>query len=163
METVKKHLFIDLESTLIETWGVNTLGPKHKVLHLLDEHFEHSHHNEPLDATVWSFAIWNDTDRIIFNTETKFWLEEEFNLNFIAVPTVDEMIKAVCKIKGFNIGKLDSWDFIPMWGKDRSLEDWIKLHSNKFIDSTVVLIDDLVENRTVNIHNSNIQIEFVKV
>jgi len=163
MAHLSKHLFVDLERTLIDTWGTNTLGPKHRVVELLAEHFEHSRHNRPLDATVWSFAIWDDRDRIIFNTETKFWLEDEFNLNFVDVITVKEMIDAVCELKGFNLQKIDLWDFCPMWGKDRSLEDWIKLKAREFANKHIVLLDDMVGNRTVNIHDTNTRIDFVKV
>jgi hypothetical protein len=162
MEFTKKHLFIDLEETLIDNWDAANLGPRNKVLHLLEKHFDHTLSTSRLDATIWSFAVWDEKDVKDFDQRMCKWLEDHFNLSFIRIVSCKEMRDAIVKLKGFNMG-LDVSEMVQLWGKDRSLEDWVKFHLDEFADSEIVLLDDLVMNRSVHFHDANVKITFAKV
>lgn len=156
-DKVNKHLFVDLEETLIDSWESGQLGPKGKVWSLLDTHFGR---DRPVtNATVWSFAVWDQKDVDHFNNNFKTWLENQFNLRFVDVVTTAEMV-VVCKNHlGWN--HLDTTELIQLLGKERSLEIWLKNHNYR--DCEVVLLDDVVENKTVHFHDKNLTLNFVKV
>lgn len=162
MSHIKKHLFIDLEETLIDNWQRANLWKRNKVWEFLGDHFCHTQNDPPLDATVWSFAVWDAKDIVDFNKRMKRWLEDVFNLNFVRVVTTEQMRDAIVELKGFNMG-LDVSEMVQLWGKDRSLEDWVKLHMKDFVNSEIVLLDDMVINRTVHFEDDNVRIRFVKV
>ena len=162
MTITKQHLFIDLEETLIDNWDSANLGPRTKVWQLLGDHFLHTVNDAPLEATVWSFAVWDDHDKEHFDKRMRKWLEEVFNLKFVRVVTCKEMRDTIVELKGFNLG-LDVSEMVQIWSKDRSLEDWVKFHLNDFANSRIVLLDDMVMNKTVRFEDANVEVRFVRV
>lgn len=161
MNPLKRHLFVDLEETLIDNWDAANLGPKNRVMDLLKIFFNHSPTGPRLDATVWSFAVWNERDAADFERRMRKWLEDVFNLNFVRVVTCEEMRKAICQLK--RLSHLDQTEMSQLWGKDRALEDWVKLHMSDFAHTEVVLLDDMVMRKLVRFEDANVQVRFVKV
>jgi len=165
MTHIQKHLFVDLEETLIDNWFDANLASRNRVLDLM---FQHGfigadlQSSPPVDATVWSFAIWGQEDVDNFNKRLRKWLGEVFNLNFVRIVTTEEMRNAIVELKGFNLG-LDVSEMVQIWSKDRTLEDWVKLHIKDFRNSEIVLLDDMVMNRTVHFEDDNVKIRFVRV
>jgi hypothetical protein len=155
---MNKHLFIDLEETLIDTWDNFHLGPVNRINALLDEHFPGQ--RPSLDATVWSFAVWNDKDRDHFNKTMRDFLGGIFGLNFVRVITCEEMIEAIVAFKGFAKGSIDMVEMSQIWGKEGSFECWVRLNEGP---GHFVLIDDVVPNRTVLLPDNSQTIQSVRV
>lgn len=154
-----KHLFIDLEETLITTWNDAHLGRKQIVEMLLCEHFPGYPNGEKLDATVWSFALTNNKDRDYFNTNLKNWLSENYHLNFIEVPITQNIAE---HSRDFT-GKKNTYTYqiLADYGKEGTLSHWVRMRDMH--DCEIVLLDDLVEDKRTSFYNRNLHITCVKV
>lgn len=152
-----KQLFIDLEETLITDWHDPHVGPRSRVLELLEQHFGPDRGRLP--AIVWSFAISDDRDRQRFKEYMKPWLEDVFHLGFVQVVTMDEMCECTKKYTGFD--RVPPYELIQTYRKDLSLEHWVRTHYPK--DFHAVLLDDTVENKEVSWPDHNLKITYVHV
>lgn len=159
MKNLPKRLFVDLEETLIDSWNSGNLWKRERVFAQLNEHFGKD--RGILDATVWSFAVSNDEDVKVFNSRFKNWLEEIFGLNFIDVVSKQRIMRDVLKFRGFPSNAFDEWEFTQIWGKDKSLENWAR--ANNFENCEIVLLDDMVQNKTIDFRDWNLRITFVRM
>ena len=87
---MKRILFLDLENTLIDSWGnwylcSNWERIKQRIKEL-----------NPDEVHVFSYAIWNETDKQYFDV-SKVRLEKDYDIKFAEETLSVEDIKKVCK------------------------------------------------------------------
>ena len=143
-------IFVDLEQTLIESWHDHRICNRVKV-----SNFIKAHGNA---VELFSFAVWDEKDREKFETDLKYWLEEEHNLVFTKIHCLEDIAKVIREFRGVQYETLN--DVITLHGKDRSLEDFC-LAQNK-TDWKFVLLDDVVQNKTIIFRDLNVEFNFVR-
>lgn len=158
---MRKHLFLDLEETLITDWYNPALGQRDLVNALLEKHFATGAMGTRgvLDATIWSHAVSDTRDVERFNQYMKDWLERAYAINIIRVITMDEMCECTKAWTGFD--RVPPYELIQTYKKDISLEHWVRTHIQK--DAHVILLDDTVENKEVFWSDHNLRLTFVRV
>lgn len=149
METVR-HLHLDLEDTVIEPvvngWP-NTIAipEKLKQIRRFIEIFKPHH------VHIFSFAVWNEREHMMFCTYTKEYLERVLKVKFITVPTVDDdIIPYAARAIRMSPEVVSFQDASDFWGKGESFRLYLK-HLWKDLPEQgrhveAVLIDDAVEN-----------------
>jgi len=115
MSNTGRHLFIDLEDTVIEPvlngWGRTALLNIEKVKRFIKEF-------KPNTVNIFSFAIWNTAELDKFNTLCRPGLEQALGIKFNAIPTVDDdIIPMCCNVLGIGQGAVDFDDCSTFWGK----------------------------------------------
>lgn len=137
----KMKIFLDLEDTIIHTWNDPVLCNFTQVKDFLTD-------NNITKVSIFSFAIWDDKDKKVFETQLKPFLESALNVEIIEWPSVDEMIDII--LTHFCI-KFDRHEFITVWGKSRAFFDFCK--ATQIEDC--LLIDDVVTDETLTININN--------
>jgi len=122
--------FFDLEETLITDFDNPRIINRDKVKYL----------NYPVEVGVFSFAIWNEMDRIRFNSQIKPMIEDTFNVIVTEAPTMDEMVE-VLKEKWTAIDDRD--DIFDFFGKERTFVEYCRL---MYPGEPCTLVDDQVPN-----------------
>lgn len=145
-----KHLFLDLEDTVITPvmngWENTELINVQKIKAFMTEF-------QPDQLHVFSFAIWNVTERDRFNRHTRPAIELSLNMKFGLVPTVDDdIIFACCRMMSIDPGSVDFSEMSNFWGKQGAFRlNMLFKHQQTYthgIDTEVVLLDDAVVNET---------------
>jgi len=145
-----KTVFVDLEETLVESWHDHRLCKLAKVQDFLGVHGR--------QVELFSFAVYNDADLDYFNRELKVFLEHACGLSFTKVHLAEDVKKAV---QDFTRNYYESLpEFISEHGKSRAFEDFCLAQQKT--DWEFVLLDDVVQNKTILLHDSNVKITFVK-
>lgn len=143
-------IFVDLEQTLIESWYDHRICNREKV-----SNFIKAHGNE---VELFSFAVWDEKDREKFEIDLRQWIEEEHNLVFTKIHCLEDIAKVIREFRGVQYETLN--DVITLHGKDRALEDFC-LAQNK-TDWKFVLLDDVVQNKTIIFRDLNVEFNFVR-
>lgn len=150
MNLVRKHLWLDLEDTVItpvlEGWWKTELINIAVVRDVIAEF-------KPDFLHIFSFAIWNETERAQFNAAVRPHLEAALGMEFTTVPTVDDDILPVCcKIMGLTASTVDFQEMSNFWGKHESFRLFMRsVHANTAkhgVSAEVMLLDDAVFNET---------------
>lgn len=115
MTEPRRHLFLDLEDTIIapvmEGWFRTYLVNVNKVKAVIAEFQPHAIH-------LFSFAIHNKLELDLFNQGTRTMIEEALGRKLSACPTVDDDIIPVCaKVLGIHYERLDFQDLCDFLGK----------------------------------------------
>lgn len=147
---MKTKFFFDLELTLIFSWQDAIILYQHRPI------FE-QHGAKGVTVDLFSFAVNDQHDAILFDQTYQAVLEEEFDLHFDNVWTVKKLMEISKWEKSMTEYK---W----YYGKARSFIDLVvnKLSKEQVEPTTYVLFDDMVENNSISI-NENTIIKFVKV
>ena len=148
---MKKVLWLDLEDTVIEPvlqgWGNVSLIPRNilKIKSFMEDW-------QPDELSIFSFAIHNEFEKKSFSHWVKPWLEDQFGMKIISIPTVDGEIKSAC-CNDLKLAKelVTFHDMIEFWGKQISFRLLIKQMNN--VD--VVLFDDAVVDEVFSFPNVN--------
>lgn len=144
------NVFLDLEGTVIDSWGAARAMNHDKVrafLKLMDGAKVH----------CFSFAVHNSRDKGVFDTQLRPWLERELGVQFVSCPSVQDQID-FHRSKGVFFDNVN--DFINDMGKVNAFEAWV---AGNFPGTNNVLVDDVVPNKSVVLHDSNTNIVFVNV
>lgn len=150
--TIRKHVFLDLEGTVITLIDDPVLGNISKVKEWLDK-------EDVMAVGIFSFAIDNNEER---NTFMKSWtrrtLDEVLGTIIGNVVTTEDACRAARQVHKVSFEAL--WEFKQLWGKERGFIDFAR---NKFKDAEVVLLDDMVPNMTMIMPDLNLTIRMVNV
>lgn len=149
MDTV---FFLDLEETVIDSWGSARLVNTNLVRDFL-------HSNKVQKVGVFSFAIQNDSDRQEFFDKIAPNLAKALNIEFSRdCPTVAEL-------RALDQHVTSTWfdsvfDFIQLRGKQQAFTLWA---NTNFRGTDCVLVDDTVDDVTVHNRLTGRNIHFVNV
>jgi hypothetical protein len=150
MSKLRKHLFLDLEDTVItpvmDGWFNTHMINVAKVRKFIAEF-------KPDAVHLFSFAIWNQEELKRFNLGTRPMLENSLGIKLSGVPTVDdEIIPVCCRVKGIDPGRVNFSDMSDFWGKHDAFRlNMMHMFKNTHehdTDVEVVLLDDAVMNET---------------
>lgn len=128
-------VFIDLEGTIIDEWGVNNFliknaeQVKETVQHLLID-----------ELNIFSFAVLNEADKELFRRELQPQIEKFFALR-VKVWSKNEIMDAVLKRK--NLNNISEFDFYSIFGKGWA---FIEFCQALWTEGSFLLFDDAVEN-----------------
>ena len=148
--TKRKHLFLDLEDTIItpviEGWWNVELVNVDKIKSFINEF-------QPDVVNIFSFALHGDIDRNNFSASNcKSMIEKALGVSIGNVPIVEnEIIQACCNQKWISADRVDFMDIRDFWGKHDAFRLWTKhLFEHSFKnwqqETEVVLLDDDVFN-----------------
>ena len=108
---------------------------------------------------IFSFAIDNDVERITFmNSWLRKALEEGLGVTVGNVITVEEVRNSILRKNRVKLE--DLWEVKQLWGKERGFVDHCKVN---FKNCECVLLDDLVDDMTMNVKDLALIIETVNV
>ncbi len=148
-------VFLDLEQTVIDSWDNPLLMNVEKIRDTLDL-------LSVTEVGIFSFAIWNDEDKVDFEKRgIKLAIENALNVKITQILTIPQIAKEIFWKTGM---QLELTEFITLWGKQRAFIDWAMVtHQKTDKDTTIVLIDDVVQNLTITDHDRGIIIELMKI
>ncbi len=150
-EHMMKKIFLDLEGTVITTWGDAMLCNTAVVGKFLKA-------EGVTEVDIFSFAVYDDADRQSFNNGIKKALEmSSLGVTINHCPTVDDMMRVV---KRFTMTAWTRQEMLSVWGKYRTFVDYCRA---QYKDMECVLVDDVVPNMTIVDHDKNLTIRFVNV
>lgn len=136
-------LWLDLEDTIItpvvEGWNrfeIINLEKIQEMIRLI----------KPNQINIFSFAIWDEHQRRMFDTHCRPHLEAALDCQFNMVPTVDNhVIPAACQVLGLSPSRVEFSDASSFWSKQESFRLFLRrTFANR--ESHHVLLDDAVEN-----------------
>lgn len=147
MSKLSRHLFLDLEDTIItpvmDGWFNTHLINVQKIKQVIEDF-------DPIEIHIFSFAIWNQAELRGFNMGIRPMIEQALGRTLSAVPTVDDdIIPVCCKVKGISPDRVDFSDCSDFWGKHEAFRlnmrnlfrtNW----KNWEIETEVVFLDDAV-------------------
>ena len=147
-----KHLWLDLEETIIDSWSSGLLINPHKIRKWLDQ-------NDIDDIHIWSFAIWDDKDKNEFVTSgMKESIECVLRRQILSSLSVIEMHKLVYQYEKVRYD--GTTDFMSLNGKHWS---FIKYCMGHHIGEHCILIDDCVPSWTLNDNKTGTIVELINV
>lgn len=157
-----KHLFLDLEETVIEPvvngWFLTNLINVEKIKAFQTEF-------NPDFIHVFSFAIWNERERDLFDAGTRQKIERLLGTTLTVVPTVQgDIIPTCAKAKGMVPSCVDFLELINFWGKQDAFRLYVR---SMFSDAStlieVAFLDDDVYNETFEFHDINVKGRIINV
>ena len=143
-------VFVDLEETLIESWDDHRICKRQKVRDFIKAHGH--------EVELFSFAVWNEKDRDIFSASLQDWIQVEHEIIFKKIHTLQDVARTVRDYRSVHYETLN--DVITLHGKDRAFEDFCLAQNKR--DWKFVLLDDVVQNKTIKYHDKNIEFEYVR-
>jgi hypothetical protein len=148
MSTVRRHLFLDLEDTVItpvlEGWFNTHMINVQKVKAQIEAF-------KPDAVHLFSFAIWNQEQLLRFNMGTRPMLENSLGVKLQGIPTVDdEIIPACCSVMNLSTDRVDFQEMSNFWSKHEAfrlnMRHMFKNTHRHDVDVEVMLLDDAVIN-----------------
>lgn len=146
---MKKIVFLDLEETVIRSWGDPTLVNKDWIQYLL-------HQEQVQEVHIFSFAIFNQADKDRFSQQIKPFLENALEVRIRSWVSIAEINKI---IRSFTSVVLEDWELTDVWGKMRAFQDYCRA---QYKDTECVLIDDVVPNSTFLLSDDKLTIRTIK-
>lgn len=158
---MNKILFLDLEDTIITPvttgWHNIDLINLEKIKSFILE-------NKITTLNIFSFAIWNESEKEKFSDKCLPWIESELGHKVSFIPTVDShIINACCLQKGLNRSTVDFSDLGAFWSKDIAFMLCIKEWFKDKTDNHCFLLDDVVENVDMFFSKNNLKISILNV
>jgi len=148
------NLYLDLEDTVIDSWDSRLIKPVQ--CKRIKDFMEFCKYEE---FSIFSYAIWNDADREVFNAKIRPMLEKYFECECVHVPTVQEMMETDHKLTGLHFNSIS--DYIRIRGKADGFRNWVV--NMKPENDHYALIDDAVTDMATKYHNTQLTIEFFDV
>jgi len=155
----KVSVFIDLENTIIKTWNNHDLINILKIRNQLD-----SLQNFDRTIGIFSFAIYNETDKHIFNRDIKKKIEEALNVKIKVFPSIEDILFIIMKGTGCiwnSDSDEDVYEFFNLKGKSGAFEDFCI--SQGKTEEHFILIDDMVPDKIIEFKRTGLKIEFINV
>jgi hypothetical protein len=148
-----KKVFLDLEETIINSWNDKLF------LHHVDKIRKWLDKNEIKEIHIWSFAIWDESDKQHFVTSRLMEdIETALGRPIISYYSVEEMQTKVEYYEGMIYDCRT--EFMQINGKRWS---FIKYCLGSHKDCECILIDDAVPNQTLIDHDKNLTIQLINV
>ena len=147
---VRFNVFLDLEQTVITSWDEGLLLNATKVREFLAE-------QNVTNFTVFSFAVWDDKDKVNFERLHRRGLERALDCKVAACPSVEDFMQADTELTGVHFDSLT--DFISIRGKVGAFTNWVRF---KGLGNSV-LVDDVVPNIDIVNRDSGAVTRFVNV
>ena len=110
---------------------------------------------EPHSVVIFSFAIWDQQQRRLFETYCRPHLERELGVTFDLVLTVDDdIIPTCCRQLGIEPSTVDFQELSAFWGKQGAFRLWARdfaldHRSTSILPLHLLLLDDVVYNERV--------------
>jgi len=106
---------------------------------------------KPAHINIFSFAIWNEPSRELFNQGTRPMLEQALGVTFDLVLTVDDdVIPACCAVMKLNPSSVDFSEMSNFWSKQGAfrlcMQHMFKNSHTHGVAVEVALLDDAVFN-----------------
>lgn len=144
-EDSPRHLFLDLEDTVIEPVPDGWMNARFINIPKVKAFIEQWN---PVGVHLFSFAVWNEQQLRGFTNHVQPHLEKYLGRELYLTPTVDDdILPACCAVKGLSIDRVDFSDMSDFWSKQDSFKHYVR---HKFGDVRargglqVVLLDDAV-------------------
>lgn len=142
LEQPRKHLFLDLEDTVIEPvpfgWANTFLINIGKVKAFMAEF-------KPDAVHLFSFAVHDQAELKRFNYHVRPRLESALGIELSMCLTVDDDILPVCAAARSLVPSLVSFsDLVEFWGKQEAFRLFVQRHFAGTENTTVALLDDSV-------------------
>lgn len=161
---LQSHLFLDLEGTLItpviDGWHRAEILDLDKVKDVIWK-------EQPLTVNIFSFALHNEVDLSSFNTRIRPALERELGVDFVRVPTVQQIKHACCSVRKLHPGKVDLDDLSSFFSKHESFRLFVRDICCTIRSSTMhnkfILMDDVVWNEKWEWQDLNVSGEIIHV
>jgi hypothetical protein len=149
-QAVRSELWLDLEDTIITPvingWHNFEVINLDKILLVMESFAPHS-------VNVFSFAIWNQHQLALFNTNARPCIERALGISFNIVPTVDDhIIPWCCKELGISPSVVDFQEMSAFWGKQGTFRLAMRQHAKQLREYHpcqnlhLLLLDDVVFN-----------------
>jgi hypothetical protein len=150
MQKCRKHLFLDLEDTIItpvlDGWWNTELMNVDKIRNVIEDF-------QPDFVNIFSFALHGDLDRNNFDASgCRSMIEKAIGMPLSHIPIVEnEIIQMCCNTKWISSDRVDFLDIRDFWGK----HDGFRLSMQHLFQHTwknhgneveVILLDDDVIN-----------------
>lgn len=152
MSNTNTQVFLDLEETVIDSWGSGLLINIQKVRSWLQQF------GSKKPVHIFSFAVWDQQDQQEFEQRLRAPLEQALDTHVITVPSVEDLAREHFRVTGTRWESVT--DFISHVGKPGGFEFWAE---HRFTGSHCVLLDDVVPNKTVTNHDTNTVVELVNI
>lgn len=149
---MRRILALDLEDTVVtpivngwHNFDIINLTKVRDVLRSFDPH----------SVIIFSFAIWDQHQRRLFETYCRPHLERELGVTFDLVLTVDDdIIPACCRLLGMEPTSVDFQEMSAFWGKQGSFRLWARHHATNCqqlsnLPVHLLLLDDVVYNERI--------------
>jgi len=165
MPSPQKHIFFDLEDTLItpviDGWMNCEFVNFHKIQTILNEF-------QPTHVHTFTFAIHDEADRRGFDNHVRSRLEQAHNITFSTCNGIHEIRERCCRVKGL-LSKLTSISvMVEFWGKQVSFrlfaEDWFKQSFSKHNPNQsveIMLVDDSIIPEKFELFDGNLKASVV--
>lgn len=146
------NVWLDLEETVFESWDCwwNSMNTRKLVTFLRANNVER--------VGIFSFAVYNETDKTTFNSLMKNSIQQELGVEIISVLSIEDIISIYWKKRGVRI---DQHDVLHLIGKQQAFIDVMTLTAEP--DSDSVLIDDVVDDVVVTNQTKSIKIRTLNV
>jgi len=165
---VHRHLFLDLEDTVIEPvnrgWHRTELVNTERVRAFIEE-------GKPTAVHLFSFALHNVHELSGFNQGTRPMLEAALGVKLRMTPTVDEdILPACCQLQGLSVQLTTFEEMVEFWGKQTAFKMFmrqrmLKLFPRDNFDQPLhaALLDDAVFDEEVSWPNENVHLSIKNV
>lgn len=149
----KTNVFLDLEGTIIDTWGSNETLQRHvEPIKLFLQM------SKVTQIQIFSFAIYNVQDQDQFIDRLKGGLEKTLGVEIIKWPNMIQMMSVDMRVRSTRLD--DIHEFVLLRGKEGAFESWATRHH---AGETSILIDDVVANRHLVDRDTDTTIWFTNV
>lgn len=146
-----RKIFFDLEGTLINSWSDVSLCNIERVRNIIKEH-------GITEISIFSFAIDNENDVRTFEKDGfKNFIERAYEIKIVECPTTKEIMSVCLKYSG---NLFDLFEFKSVWGKTRAFQEYC---TALYKDTACMLIDDVVPNTTLYMHDKGLTISTIKI
>lgn len=146
------NVWLDLEDTIITTWAEGVLLRPSRIKQWLDE-------QGVKDIHIWSFAIWDETDKQIFlQSGMKDMIESALERSIDEFPSVKEMQAVIFKHERMMYESRT--EFMQLNGKQWS---FIKYCLGEYPGQCCILIDDAVSSLHIKDMKSGTEIQLINV
>ena len=116
---MEKVLFLDLEETVIRSWDNPLFCNTDFILDVLKKENVKQVH-------IYSFAIYNDHDKEIFEKTMKAGLEQHLGVEILSWMSIKELMK---KVFFYNGVVFDQNEFITVWVKSSLFMTFVPVNS----------------------------------
>lgn len=164
-EITEKHLFLDLEGTVVAPLMNGWFNFNLMNVDLIKKWIEAI---QPDHIHIFSFAIHNEFDVKSFNMHLRSVLERVFfesKMSFEMVPTTDLDILPICaRAKRLSPEMVSFNDMCDFWGKEFTFQLFVRqCFPDDGIPRKVFLLDDTVEFSSFHFIERKIQGEFIRI
>lgn len=137
-----KHLFLDLEDTVIDSWWNPVLVNVEKIKRMIGE-------VSPQKIHIFSGAIWNEDDKQRFSANVQADIEKSLGIKIDSVISMADAIN-VSSWKTFSFSCIS--EALILVGKFKLFEDYCELNMG---GHECVLLDDQCPSKTIFYNGNN--------